>query len=215
MWCVSCPPAFPAVSCYLPATHCFVPPVAQYALSAWPPSKPENWLLIFPHNGLTAVFFYGPGGMPELPRPQDHSPVPRANPVASASVSATTTKQALIKEIFSQMTPEQQAMFRQMPLAKRKMIITTLLARLNQSREQWQQIQAQMSNANQQQHLPAHPLLQPQGPNTVFFGMGMPGSQRAVMGGAQDMHGSTPSGNVPGDGPDVDNLCCEMLQLLM
>ena len=60
----------------LPATHCLVPPVGQYALSAWPPSEPKNRLLIFPHNGLAAVFFYGPGGMPELPKPQDRSPVP-------------------------------------------------------------------------------------------------------------------------------------------
>ena len=89
--------------------------------------------------------------MPELPKPQDNSPVPRAKPVANTNMPAPTPQNALIAQVFSQMTPEQQAIFRQMPAEKRKMLLTTLLARMNHSREQQQQIQAQMSNANQQQ----------------------------------------------------------------
>ena len=203
----------------LPATHCLVPPVGQYALSAWPPSEPKNRLLIFPHNGLAAVFFYGPGGMPELPKPQDRSPVPCMYPVASASVSYPTTQDELLAHILSQMTPEQQAKYLQIPAEERNMRLTTWLAKLNQSRQQWQQIKAQLLNANRQQsqrrHAPPQPLLQPQNPNATFFGIGIPGSQQPGMGGPQGMHLRAPSENVPGGGPDVDDLCSEMMQLFV
>ena len=196
----------------LPATHCLVPPVGQYALSAWPPSEPKNRLLIFPHNGLAAVFFYGPGGMPELPKPQDNSPVPRANPVANTNMPAPTPQNALIAQVFSQMTPEQQAIFRQMPAEKRKMLLTTLLARMNHSREQQQQIQAQMSNANQQQqhqqphqqqpqqqHVPHQPLLQPQGLNPWASGGPQPNASAILsrFTGAQGANQAGPSNATP------------------
>ena len=50
---------------------------------------------------------------------------------------------------------------------------------------------------------------------TMNFGMGMPGSQQPGMGGPQGMHRRVPSENVPGGGPDVDDLCSEMMQLFV
>ncbi|KAI0346315.1 hypothetical protein BDW22DRAFT_742100 [Trametopsis cervina] len=129
-----------------------------YAIAAWSTQGGplENRLLIFPiQKGLYAAYFHTAGGMPELPKPI--TDIPR-----------DPAQMAKWKEVFTKLSPDQQATLMSLPPDKRVAWIQSLAVRqqqhllLQQQQQQQQHLQQQqqLQHFQQQQQVQAMPMQQ-------------------------------------------------------
>ncbi|KAI0327020.1 hypothetical protein GY45DRAFT_1309435 [Cubamyces sp. BRFM 1775] len=118
-----------------------------YALASWsgPIGVPENRILFFILNGkLAGAYFYLPGGMPELPKPEIGG-----IPLCDIPLS--------LAKILANLSPRDQVTFATLPNDQKKGWLKNLV---EQSKQQAQARQAQQAQSGQ----PGRPALQPQQP---------------------------------------------------